>query len=225
MKKQLTILALIVALVALSPAYNIPWSVITTLAAILSLLLIHFRLEKTLHGSREIAVLGVLTAVVVALRQAVHGFEATPIFFVIILTGYVFGWTEGFIVGSTTLLVSNFIVGGHGPWTPYQMLAAGLVGALAAALPKTKKSKTALALLVVYGILSAYLYGAVTDVFWWLAFAREHTITTYLAVHMTGVLQNTARAVGNAMFTLLLGLPVLRVLSRFKKRFVVDYIN
>lgn len=225
MRKQAIILAFMIAAIAASSAYKIPWSATATLTAALTLLLAHMRFENKIASSRMIALLGVLTAAAVALRQAIHGVEASPIFFIIILAGYVFGWAEGFIVGSATMFVSNFLVGGHGPWTPYQMLAAGLVGAGAWALPKTKSKKMSLALLILYGVFSAYMYGAVTDVFWWLAFTRKHTATTYLAIHLAGTLQNTARAVGNILLLLFFGPPVLRVLARFKKRFVVTYIK
>lgn len=225
MRKQALAVSSIAAIILASSTGKVPWHVSTTLAALLTLALAYLRFENTVASTRVISVLGVLTAVAVVLRQAVHGLGASPIFSIIILTGFVFGWVEGFIVGSTVMLASNFMVGGHGPWTPYQMVAAGLVGALAAAIPKGGGQKTTILLLAVYAVFSAFVYGAITDVFFWLAFTREHTPATYLAVHLAGVLNNTARAVGNILFIMLIGPAVIRTLSRFKNRFYVEYVS
>ena len=217
--------ALAVATVAATPVYGIPWSVSTTLLSIIIVALAFLNLECKLAGSRTITLLAVLTAVAVVSRQALHAVGASPIFFIIILAGYCFGATPGFIVGAATMLVSNFTVAGHGPWTPYQMLAAGLVGYGAGLLPRPRGGRAKLAVLLAWGAASAFLYGAVTDVFWWLTFTREHTLTTYLAIHAAGTIVNVARAVGNAVFLLALGPPVLRVLERFRRRLRVEFIN
>jgi energy-coupling factor transport system substrate-specific component len=224
-RKQFSVILSITAVLTAASFYGLPWPAAATLIAALTILLAYLRFERTLASTRVIAVLGVLTAVAVGLRQALHGVGASPIFFVIILAGYAFGWTEGFVVGSSSILVSNFVVGGHGPWTPYQMAAAGLVGAAAGLIPKTRDRRLSLALLAVYGFVSAFAYGAVTDVFFWLAFVRERTPATYLAVHLAGVVHNTVRGVGNVFFIALLGRPVLRVLARFKNKFYIEYIN
>ena len=55
----------------------------------------------------------------------------SPIFLLILCGGYVFGAEYGFVLGATTILVSALVTGGLGPWLPYQLFAAGWVGALA----------------------------------------------------------------------------------------------
>jgi len=42
--------------------------------------------------------------------------------FLVVITGFVLGSRAGFLVGAMTPLISNFFIG-HGPWTPWQMLA------------------------------------------------------------------------------------------------------
>ena len=81
--------------------------------------------------AREIAVVAVLTALAVAARAAfvwVPHFK--PMAAIIMIAGIAAGPQTGFLVGSVAALASNFIFG-QGPWTPWQMLAFGVVGLVA----------------------------------------------------------------------------------------------
>ncbi|MFR5092309.1 MAG: ECF transporter S component [Adlercreutzia equolifaciens] len=84
--------------------------------------------------AREIAVVAVLTALAVAARAAfvwVPHFK--PMAAIIMIAGIAAGPQTGFLVGSVAALASNFIFG-QGPWTPWQMLAFGVVGLVAGLL-------------------------------------------------------------------------------------------
>src|SRR4030043_15203 len=105
--------------------------------SLLSLCLLVLLFEVQGQGSARptamvIALLGVLVAINSALRfieTAVPGPGGfTPIFFLIILVGYVFGGRVGFLMGALPLLVSALVTGGVGPWLPAQMFTAGWVG-------------------------------------------------------------------------------------------------
>ena len=67
-----------------------------------------------------------------ALRAAMQEFPSVePITFFSILAGWQFGRKKGFMVGATSLYISNFLVlGGQGPWTPFQMAGFGIAGYL-----------------------------------------------------------------------------------------------
>ena len=83
-------------------------------------------------NAKLIALLGMLIAVNSALRFAETALPGpggfTPVFMLIILTGYVFGARVGFLMGALSLLASAFVTGGVGPWLPYQMFTAGWMG-------------------------------------------------------------------------------------------------
>jgi energy-coupling factor transport system substrate-specific component len=83
-------------------------------------------------NAKFVALLGILVSMNAALRfldRAIPGPGGfSPIFFLIVLTGYVYGGRFGFLMGTLTLLVSALITGGVGPWLPYQMFAAGWIG-------------------------------------------------------------------------------------------------
>ena len=156
-----------------------------------------------------------MVAVASASRQILHGVEFSPVFFIVIISGYVFGFTVGFAVGAFTMLASNFFIG-HGPWTPFQMLGVGLVAAAAAFIPRARKFE--IPVLTAYSVVSAYLYGLFTDMFSWLAFIPSHTPETFVTVAWAGMVANTVRAVGNIFFMTIFGPTFLKILLRFRRR-------
>src|SRR6266545_3501082 len=98
----------------------------------LCVLAVLFEAQERAQQAASVALLGILVAINAALRfveVAIPGPGGfSPIFLLIILTGYVFGGQFGLLMGALTLLVSAVITGGVGPWLPYQMFAAGWVG-------------------------------------------------------------------------------------------------
>ena len=105
-------------------------------------------------------VISVLAAIGVAGRAAffmVPSFK--PVAAIVILTGISFGGEAGFLVGSLTMLISNMFMG-QGPWTPWQMLAFGMIGFLAGILYQKGILKARKFDLCIYGFLSVFLiYG------------------------------------------------------------------
>ena len=192
---------------------------------LLLILTLFIEFERSYASTRLIAVLGFITAVTIVSRQMVHGFAVSPVFFFVILTGYVFGAVSGFVVGATTMFVSNFFVGGHGPWTPFQMIALGSIGFCASILPKKFGIKTRILLLSFFGVIASFFYSAVTDVFWWMTFTTQHTLKTYLAVSVAGVPFSIATAFGNILMMVFFSPTFIKILERFRKRFFMEYVD
>jgi hypothetical protein len=228
MKAEIAFLALTVLLFGLIIVSGLGgvwvYQLAGALTAIAPLAFFIGRFERGLGGARVIAFLACIVAANVALRQAVHGTGVSPVFFIVILTGYVFGGLQGFIAGALTMAVSNFFVGGHGPWSIAQMTGLGLVGYFAGFMPK-KTGKERMLILLVYGVLSAYFYGLLTDIFSWAFFVSEHSLETYIAVAGAGMVFNTMMAAGNFLFILFMAEPVLRVFERFNRRLSVTFMD
>ncbi|MFH1788122.1 MAG: ECF transporter S component [Candidatus Altiarchaeota archaeon] len=204
---------------------GVSWSVSTTILATAIILAVYLEFEKTYASTRVIALLAFITATTIVSRQVLHGVAVSPVFFFVVLTGYVFGPVNGFVLGATTMLVSNFFVGGHGPWTPFQMIGMGLVGFSAHILPKPGNMKLRIFVLSAYGVFASFLYSAVTDVFWWLAFTSQRTLATYLAVSSAGVIFSIARAIGNVIMFGFFGPAFIKIFERFRKRFFIEYLD
>lgn len=191
--------------------------------------------------NRRLALLAAIAALDAGLRLAlvsgIAGF--TPIFFLLLCAGYVFGPSFGFLAGSTALLVSALVTGGVGPWLPYQMFAAGWVGAAAGLVPRRGLGgRGRLLLLALTGAALGYGYGIATDVYDWSVFYRGHptlgwesgmaageALSRFTRFYLlTSLGWDTFRAVGNAVMVLVLGAPVLAAMVRFRERFTLEVV-
>lgn len=208
----------------------------------LSFIALLLEAQRAAEHALLIALLGVLVAMNAILRlinialPLPGGFS--PIFVLIILTGYLFGGNFGFLMGAMTLIVSALITGGVGAWLPYQMLTAGWVG-LSAVLCRGPirllggaGGRGEVLVLLLFGAFWGFGYGAVMNLWFW-PFAsgplEQHyqagiglgdTLRRYAAFYLaTSLVWDLAAAIGNALLLAAFGGPILRVLRRFERRF------
>lgn len=197
-------------------------------------------------SAKTVALLGVLVAINATLRfldvvlPGPGGFS--PIFPLIVLTGYVFGGRFGFLMGALTLLVSAILVGSVGPWLPYQMFTAGWIGLTAPLCrplvrvfggPGTRRE---VAILASFGAAWGMFYGLVMNIWFWpfvtgpATMYWEPGITAAAVVQryavfylVTSLAWDLAAAIGNLLLIAVVGKAVLRVLRRFQGRFAFSY--
>jgi energy-coupling factor transport system substrate-specific component len=117
--------------------------------------------------AKTVALLGVLAAVGGALRVLGAGTAGLePMFFLLVLAGRVIGPAAGFLLGGLAVLVGGFLTGGIGPWTPFQMFAAGWVTLGAALLPPAT-GRAERWLLAAYGFGAGLAFGIVMNMWFW----------------------------------------------------------
>ena len=201
-------------------------------------------------GARAVASLGVLVAVNSTLRfveVAIPGPGGfTPIFLLILLTGYVYGARFGFLMGALTLVVSAVITGGVGPWLPYQMLAAGWAGLSAGWLPARPGldrmgRRREVMMLAAFGVAWGLLYGMIMTLWFWpfvdgqaglvgpagqsaLAVIGARLARFLVFYGVTSLWWDLFGAAGNALLILAAGGPILAALRRAGRwfRFAAD---
>ncbi len=209
-----------------------------------AVLLVEVQGEAT--SAKFVALLGILVAINAVLRfveVAIPGPGGfSPIFFLVALTGYVYGGRFGFLMGALTLFVSALMTGTAGPWLPYQMFTAGWLGMSA---PVCRGPVRALrmegrpgevAVLAIFSGVWGMLYGVIMNVWFWPFAAgpaeqywqpgigAAETLKRYAAFYAaTSLVWDLMRAGGNAALMAAFGLPVLRVLRRFHRRFAFQY--
>lgn len=138
--------------------------------AILPVLIVVVLAELSEGGmdSKALAMLGVLSAVNAALRPLGAGTAGIEtVFFVLVLAGRVFGAGFGFVLGCTSLFASALLTAGVGPWLPFQMMASAWIGMGAGLLPRKVTGKAEILMLVAYGIVVAYGFGFIMNLWFW----------------------------------------------------------
>ena len=192
--------------------------------------------------ARVLAILGVLSAMNAVLRMLSAGTAGVElVFFLLILGGRVFGAGFGFVLGVTSLFASALMTGGVGPWLPFQMIVAAWVGMGAGLLPRRVTGRAEIVMLVVYGIVAAYVFGLLMNLSGWpfllgvqvpghegsLAYVpgaplldNLQTFLVYTLITSTGSF-DTGRAITTAVALVLLGPAVLTTLRRAAKRALV----
>jgi energy-coupling factor transport system substrate-specific component len=189
--------------------------------------------------ARALAMLGVLSAVNAALRPlgaGVAGIEL--VFFLLVLAGRVFGPGFGFVLGCTSLFASALLTAGVGPWLPFQMLASAWIGMGAGLLPRHVRGRAEIAMLAAYGVVVAYAFGLLMNLWFWpfvagidapgasgtVAFVpgdpiatNLHRFVAYSLVTSTAT-WDTGRAITNAAAIVVLGPTLLATLRRAARR-------
>lgn len=192
-------------------------------------------------GSRQLAVLGVMTAVNAVVRllgAGTAGIETA--FFLIIIGAYVFRSGFGFILGSTSILVSALLGAGVGPWLPFQMMAAGLVGIGAGALPRFKAKTAQLLALCAYAVFASFIYGGLMTLWNWPFLAGSDSSVSYSAgaglgtnllrflnyeIVSGGLLWDAGRAITTCVLILLTAPALLATLKRAANRAGFEKLN
>jgi energy-coupling factor transport system substrate-specific component len=193
--------------------------------------------------ARRFALLAAIAAIDAGLRlvlvTGLGGFS--PMFFLILAAGYVYGPSYGFLAGSVALLASAVATGGIGPWLPYEMMGCGFVG-LASGLAGLRRTGRMtwrdVVVLAAVGAVTGFAYGALLDVWDWTTFYRNApdfgwqpglTLAAALARFgrfyvATSLVYDSVRAAGNVIAVVVLGAPVLAGLVRIRSRFTVNVL-
>ncbi|MCS7061491.1 MAG: ECF transporter S component [Anaerolineae bacterium] len=195
-------------------------------------------------SAKIVALLGVLIALNSVLRMAETALPTpggfTPVFLLIILSGYVFGARFGFLMGALSLLVSALFTAGVGPWLPHQMFTAGWMGMSAgwlnrlwSQLSPTRRGE--LAALIAFGVVWGFLYGAIMNLWFWpfqagspdqsyqAGLSAGDTLQRYAVFYVaTSLAWDVFAAAGNAVLLGVFGAATLKALRRFRNRFLFE---
>lgn len=181
--------------------------------ATLSVLLFLTGIESKTVGTRRMVIVSVMTALCIVGRF-IPLFK--PITALTVMTALYLGPESGFLVGAMASLLSNFYFG-QGPWTPFQMLAWGLIGLFAGYLASPlRKNRVALLL---YGVVSGLLFSLVMDVFTVLWYNESLSASAYMAAMVTALPHTLLYTVSNAAYLLLLAKPLGDKLGRIQIKY------
>jgi energy-coupling factor transport system substrate-specific component len=171
----------------------------------LSMFVFFVSFEHKKITAREVTLVATLIALAVVSRVAFYLVpQVKPIAAVVIVSAVCLGAERGFIVGAFSAFISNFVFG-QGYWTPFQMVALGLVGFIAGMLFKVIKANR-WTLAVVGFLLAFVVYGLIVDASTILIMYGDNlTLKGALAVYGAGVSFSAVFGVSTAIFLFLFG--------------------
>lgn len=145
--------------------------------------------------------------------------QIKPMGALIMISAAALGCGRGFIVGALGAFISNFFFG-HGPWTPWQMTAFGLMGflfALATKLPAVKEKPAAAAACGAF--ITIAVYGGIMNASSVLSYQSSPTLGMFITSYAMGLPFDIIHAASSAVFLLLLYRPVLERLERIRMKY------
>lgn len=182
--------------------------------------------ESRRPGAREIVLIAVMTALAAVSRIAffwLPGFK--PMAAVIAISGLALGAPAGFLVGSFSMLASNVFFG-QGSWTPWQMLAYGVIGLVAGLLTDTGilsreklSARQLIAFCVGMFVFMLVVVGPILDTSTLFFMISRITPESALAIYGASVPVNAMQGAATVLTLLLVCNPLLEMIARVRRKY------
>lgn len=219
--KPILLCLVIIGVLVLTCIWQDAYLILSFGLVVIAILLFFIRFETRKVEARELVLLAVLASIAAVGRIPFASIPSVqPTTFVIMISGYVFGAESGFIIGAVAALASNMVLG-QGPWTPWQMVAWGLVGLTAGLLRNTRFLNWKWGR-IVFGAVWGFLFGWIMNVWGFLAYTQTGGPPTFPAVltyFAASASFDSMHAVSNVFFLILFGNTWIKILNRFKKKY------
>lgn len=169
---------------------------------------------------KYLAFIASLSAIAAVSRTATQGIPGVqPATFMVLLGGFCFGPVTGLSVGAFTALASNLFLG-EGAWTPWQMLAWGLVGFSAGWIRKLLPTLH-IRWLIPFGFVWGYGFGWIMNTWVFLGSGTLH-FGAFLALCVSSLWFDTLHAVTTAGLVAVAGKGMFEILERFRHKMEVS---
>lgn len=173
--------------------------------------------------AQELAIVAAMAALATASRMLFASLpNFKPVTFLVLVGGIGFGPGPGFMIGSTTALLSNFVFG-QGPWTPWQMAAWGAVGLVGGLMGRRGRQPSRWEMAVVGGLLSL-AFGWFVTLWMYLAFSA-HTWSALVALYAQGLVFDAAHVAATVLCALFFGPQAVKIVSRFRARTHATFLD
>ncbi len=171
-------------------------------------------------GARELVTVAVMTGAAIAGRIAFYMLpQFKPVMAIVIITGAAFGSQTGFLVGSLSMLISNFMFG-QGPWTPWQMFSMGLIGVLSGIIFGRGVLPMKRELIALFGFFSAvFVYGAIVNPSTLFIMHNEINAASLSAAYAAGLPLDIIHGAATLGFLYALAPSLLKKLERLRTKY------
>ena len=123
------------------------------------------------------------------------------------------------LVGAVSMLVSNLMFG-QGPWTPWQMFAAGIIGFIGGILFKKGLLGRTRTSLCIYGFIATMvIYGGLMNLYSALTSHSAFNLNMLITFYVQGFPMDIVHAVSTVIFLFFGAEPMLEKLDRIKVKY------
>lgn len=182
-----------------------------------------YRFENKKVRLVELIVIAVWCAITVAGRIAFYMIpNVKPMIALVIISGIVFGKNTGFLVGAISAFVSN-IYFGQGPWTPWQILASGVMGFLAGMIFHNSKLKAKPIILCLFAFITTLIfYSGIVNFYSVVSYTNIITWDVVKNTYLLGLPFDLMHATSTAIFLLLFSKILIQKLERVKIKYGLE---
>lgn len=193
------------------------YNLIIMLLVVISWIPFYFKYELSHPKTREVVILAIMIALTTLARTLFILFPSfKPVSALVIIMAVVFGKQDGFLCGSLSALISDFVFG-IGPWTPFQMLAWGLIGYLAGMFcHQLYQNKW---LLYSYGAVAGIIFSMIMDLWSVLAIDNSFNLSRYLFTVIAALPVTITYIVSNIIFIFVFKDAMFKILQRVKIKY------
>lgn len=201
----------------LTKIYSLSYYLSTTSTIVLIFIMLFVDFEFRQIKALELSILAIMTALAVGSRLAFAWLPYfKPIGGIIVVSGLAFGPSYGFFVGAFSMLISNIFFG-QGPWTPWQMLAFGILGFLSSLIKPKYRKKSFMAILSFF--LIVLVTGPILDTSSVLFYTEKFSLKTAIPIYLAGLPVNIYLGLSTGLFIFVLGEEILAELEKLKKKY------
>jgi energy-coupling factor transport system substrate-specific component len=209
------------ALAVLAPA-TVDWGLLSLafIVALLGAAIVGWGLGR--RRANELALVAALAALATAGRvlfASLPNFK--PVTFVVLVSGIALGPASGFMVGATTAVISNLFFG-QGPWTPWQMLAWGLVGVVGGLMGHGGRRPGRWEIVLVGAALSVGFDWFVTV--WMYLSYTAHSWPALVALYAQGLPFDAAHATATTLLAAFFGPRAVAIIARVHARTTTTFL-
>ena len=192
--------------------YRVLLSLLVLLISVLMMMTYYSRKLRVF----EIITVSTLSAVSVAARIALFFVPFfKPCSAIVIISGSIFGPYVGSFIGALTGLLSNIVLG-QGTWTPFQMLAWGLLGFLAGFLKEHRLPA------LIFGFLSVVIfYGGIMNFYSMLVSGNVYSTRMFWLFEFHGLPLDIIHGLVTSLFIFFGWYPIRKKLIRIKTKYGV----
>ena len=216
----LLVLAPVVMLLSLKLFQNGNYYIAAVAIILLSILPFYIFFEQRKIKTSEIVTLSAMIALCVASRAVMAYIpQVKPTCALVIVTAIAFGPNVGFLVGSLSMFVSNFIFG-QGMFTPFQMLGMGLAGFICGLIFHKKiYANNKLAVSIVGGLACFLIYGIIVDSCSFLMMSTDFTFKSAIRIYLSGMSFNLIHGITTGILLFFINKPMTDKFNRLRIKY------